>query len=60
MGQLRSPAAWLFVSQFSPLSIGRDGGEFRLGWVERSVYLLSMPSQNSNTSATHPWVLAQG
>jgi len=28
--QLRSPAAWLLFSQFSPLSIRRDGGEFRL------------------------------
>ena len=30
LGQLRSPAAWLLVSQFFPLSIGLAGGEFRL------------------------------
>ena len=30
MGQLRSPAAWLLGSQFSPPSIGQDAGEFRL------------------------------
>ena len=30
MGQLRSPAAWRLIRQNFPLSIGRDGGEFRL------------------------------